>query len=90
MTRNNGNNWNNVGLRHLAVVTAIATLVLVLAGGLVTTTESGDDIPTWPTGKLVGYEGALGPSWARGVRWLEEHVAAAQQAVGAHGVQDHA
>ena len=58
MTRNNGNNWNNVGLRHLAVVTAIATLVLVLAGGLVTTTESGDDIPTWPTGKLVGYEGA--------------------------------
>lgn len=44
-------------MRQFALATAAATLVLILAGGLVTTTRSGDDIPTWPQGRLVGVEG---------------------------------
>jgi cytochrome c oxidase assembly protein subunit 15 len=35
-------------LRRLATATAAATLALVLAGGFVTTTRTGDTIPTWP------------------------------------------
>jgi cytochrome c oxidase assembly protein subunit 15 len=38
----------NPGLRRLATATALATLALVLAGGFVTTTGTGDTIPTWP------------------------------------------
>ena len=36
------------GIRRLAALTAGMTLVLILAGGLVTTTGTGDTIPTWP------------------------------------------
>ncbi len=32
----------------MAVVTAVMTLVLILAGGFVTTTKTGDTIPEWP------------------------------------------
>jgi len=38
----------NAGMRRFAAVTAAMTLVLILAGGLVTTTGTGDTIPTWP------------------------------------------
>jgi heme a synthase len=38
----------NKGVRRLAAVTAGLTLVLILAGGFVTTTRTGDTIPTWP------------------------------------------
>lgn len=44
------------GLRTFAALTAAMVVVLILAGGLVTTTETGDTIPTWPhwRGKLHG------------------------------------
>ena len=38
----------NNGLRRFAVLTAAMTLVLILAGGFVTTTRTGDTIPSWP------------------------------------------
>jgi cytochrome c oxidase assembly protein subunit 15 len=39
----------NAGLHRFAVLTAAATLSLVFAGGLVTSTESGLSVPDWPT-----------------------------------------
>jgi len=36
------------GVRRFAALTAAMTLVLILAGGFVTTTRTGDTIPTWP------------------------------------------
>jgi len=36
------------GMRRFAALTAAMTLVLILAGGLVTTTRTGDTIPSWP------------------------------------------
>jgi cytochrome c oxidase assembly protein subunit 15 len=38
----------NAGLRRYALATAAATLLLILAGGFVTTTKTGDTIPHWP------------------------------------------
>jgi cytochrome c oxidase assembly protein subunit 15 len=38
----------NTGIRRFAALTAAMTLVLILAGGFVTTTRTGDTIPTWP------------------------------------------
>jgi len=38
-----------VGLHRFAVFTAAATLCLIVAGGLVTSTESGLSVPDWPT-----------------------------------------
>lgn len=35
-------------MHRFAVIVAVATFVLVLAGGTVTSTQSGDDVPTWP------------------------------------------
>lgn len=45
----------NVGLHRFAVLTALATLFLIVAGGLVTSTESGLSVPDWPLsyGKLM-------------------------------------
>ena len=37
------------GLHAFAVATALATLCLIVAGGLVTSTESGLSVPDWPT-----------------------------------------
>jgi cytochrome c oxidase assembly protein subunit 15 len=37
------------GVHRFAVATAAATLLLVVAGGLVTSTESGLSVPDWPT-----------------------------------------
>jgi heme A synthase len=46
----------NVLIRSLAVATAAMVVVLILVGGLVTTTKTGDTIPTWPhwRGSLAG------------------------------------
>ncbi len=43
------------GLHRFAVLTACATLLLIVAGGLVTSTESGLSVPDWPLsyGKLM-------------------------------------
>lgn len=38
----------NAGTRRLALAAAAMTLLLILAGGFVTTTRTGDTIPTWP------------------------------------------
>lgn len=38
-----------VGLHRFAILTAGATLLLIAAGGLVTSTESGLSVPDWPT-----------------------------------------
>ena len=45
----------NRGLHRFAVVVACATLCLIVAGGLVTSTESGLSVPDWPLsyGKLM-------------------------------------
>ncbi len=37
------------GLHRFAVATALATVLLIFAGGLVTSTESGLSVPDWPT-----------------------------------------
>src|ERR1043166_2869302 len=39
----------NIGLHRFAVFTAGMTVVLIFAGGLVTSTESGLSVPDWPT-----------------------------------------
>ena len=44
---------NGVALHQLAVATAISTLALVAAGGLVTTEGAGMAVPDWP--KSFGY-----------------------------------
>jgi cytochrome c oxidase assembly protein subunit 15 len=56
------------GLRRFALITAAATLLLILAGGLVTTTGSGDTIPTWPLswGRLAPRDSAVGA-------WIEQN-----------------
>src|SRR6185503_16488315 len=41
-------NHGRTDLRVLAALTAGMTLVLILAGGFVTTTGTGDTIPDWP------------------------------------------
>jgi heme A synthase len=55
-------------VRGLAVLTAAMLVVLILVGGLVTTTRTGDTIPTWPF-----WRGALaGGAW---VEWSHRAVA---------------
>lgn len=44
MSQTEGHN----GIRRFAALTAAVALVLILAGGFVTTTRTGDTIPTWP------------------------------------------
>lgn len=42
-------NRASLALHRFAVVTVSATLLLIIAGGLVTSTESGLSVPDWPT-----------------------------------------
>src|SRR5215831_7192281 len=56
------------GVWRFAALTAAMTLVLILAGGFVTTTGTGDTIPTWPKSW-----GKMGVGWP--VEW--SHRAAA-------------
>jgi len=51
------------GVRSYAAMTAAMTLALILAGGFVTTTRTGDTIPTWP--KSWGqFEGGWWVEWS--------------------------
>jgi cytochrome c oxidase assembly protein subunit 15 len=58
----------NVGLHRFAVVVACATLLLIVAGGLVTSTESGLSVPDWP----LSY-GRLMPPMVGGVFYEHGH-----------------
>jgi cytochrome c oxidase assembly protein subunit 15 len=60
------------GLHAFAVIVAAATLLLVFAGGLVTSTESGLSVPDWPT--TYGQNMFTFPvsKWVGGIRY--EHV----------------
>jgi heme a synthase len=62
----------NLGLHRFAVVVAVATLLLIAAGGLVTSTESGLSVPDWPT--TYGQNPFTFPvsKWVGGIRF--EHV----------------
>ena len=57
-----------MGLHRFAFVTACATLVLIVAGGLVTSTESGLSVPDWP----LSY-GRLMPRMVGGVFYEHGH-----------------
>ncbi len=63
----------NKGLAAFAVATAAAVVLLIIVGGFVTTTKTGDTIPSWPLswGRLIP------PSFAGGivVEWSHRAVA---------------
>ena len=58
----------NQGLHRYAVLTACATLLLIVAGGLVTSTESGLSVPDWP----LSY-GRLMPPMVGGIFYEHGH-----------------
>jgi heme A synthase len=58
---------HRTGPGRLAVVAAGFTLLLILAGGFVTSTGSQDSIPTWPLSW-----GSLAPSGAGAEAWIEQ------------------
>jgi len=58
----------NAGLHRFAVATAIATVFLIFAGGLVTSTESGLSVPDWP----LSY-GRLMPPMVGGIFYEHGH-----------------
>jgi cytochrome c oxidase assembly protein subunit 15 len=62
----------NTGLHRFAVLTAAATFCLIVAGGLVTSTDSGLSVPDWPT--TYGYNMFTFPlsKWVGNIRF--EHV----------------
>src|SRR5262249_39781478 len=63
----------NLGLHRFAVATAVATLLLIVAGGLVTSTESGLSVPDWPT--IYGQNMFTFPpsKWVGGIRFEHTH-----------------
>lgn len=63
----------NAGLHRFAVLTASATLLLIVAGGLVTSTESGLSVPDWPT--TYGQNMFTFPisKWVGGIRFEHSH-----------------
>ena len=69
MTRNNDNQW----LNRFAVATAMATLVLIGLGGLVTSHGVGMAVPDWPT--TYGYNMFLFPisQWVGGIFYEHTH-----------------
>lgn len=69
MTRTLHNRW----LRNFAVLTAVATLVLISVGGLVTSKGVGMAVPDWPT--TYGYNMFLFPisKWVGGIFWEHSH-----------------
>ena len=64
---------SRAGSHRFAVVTAAATLLLIVAGGLVTSTESGLSVPDWPT--TYGYNMFTFPisKWVGGIRFEHTH-----------------
>lgn len=63
----------NLGLHRFAVATAAATVLLLTAGGLVTSTESGLSVPDWPT--TYGQNPLTFPisKWVGGIRFEHSH-----------------
>jgi cytochrome c oxidase assembly protein subunit 15 len=63
----------SAGLHRFAVATAAATLLLIAAGGLVTSTESGLSVPDWPT--TYGQNPFTFPisKWVGGIRFEHSH-----------------
>jgi heme A synthase len=61
------------GLHRFAVALAVATLGLIAAGGLVTSTESGLSVPDWPT--TYGQNPFTFPpsKWVGGIRFEHTH-----------------
>jgi cytochrome c oxidase assembly protein subunit 15 len=61
------------GLHRFAVALALATVVLIFAGGLVTSTESGLSVPDWPT--TYGQNPFTFPvsKWVGGIRFEHSH-----------------
>ena len=68
-----GRPGEGVGLHRFAVLTAAATLALIVAGGLVTSTESGLSVPDWPT--TYGQNMFTFPlsKWVGGIRFEHSH-----------------
>lgn len=68
---------NNPWLHLFALLTAIATLVLIGVGGLVTSKSAGMSVPDWPT--TYGYNMFLFPisKWVGGIFWEHIHRLAA-------------
>jgi cytochrome c oxidase assembly protein subunit 15 len=64
---------NNSWLHRFAVFTAVATLVLIAVGGLVTSHEAGMAVPDWPNS--FGYNMFLFPvsQWAGGILYEHSH-----------------
>jgi heme a synthase len=62
-----------LALHRFAVLTAAATLLLIVAGGLVTSTESGLSVPDWPT--TYGQNPFTFPlsKWVGGIRYEHSH-----------------
>ena len=60
-------------IHRLAVLTAVATVGLIVAGGLVTSTESGLSVPDWPTS--YGWSPFTFPvsKWVGGIRFEHTH-----------------
>jgi len=69
MTRSNHSLW----LNRFAVFTALATLILIGIGGLVTSHEAGLSVPDWPT--TYGYNMFLFPPsyWMGGILYEHTH-----------------
>ncbi len=59
---------SNKALHRFAVITAVATFVLIIAGGLVTSTDSGLAVPDWP----LSY-GQLMPPMVGGIFYEHGH-----------------
>lgn len=59
---------SSVLLHRYAVLTAIATLILLIVGGLVTSTDAGLSVPDWP----LSY-GSLFPPMVGGIRYEHTH-----------------
>ncbi|MGH9366607.1 MAG: COX15/CtaA family protein, partial [Thermoanaerobaculia bacterium] len=62
-----------VGLHRFAVAVALSTVCLIVAGGLVTSTESGLSVPDWPT--TYGQNPFTFPvsQWVGGIRFEHTH-----------------
>src|SRR5258706_1155781 len=69
MTQSHGNRW----LSRYAAFTAVATLVLICAGGLVTSHGVGMAVPDWPN--TYGYNMFLIPvsQWIGGIFYEHTH-----------------
>ncbi|HEY2798662.1 MAG TPA: COX15/CtaA family protein [Thermoanaerobaculia bacterium] len=63
----------SVVLHRFAVGTACATLLLIVAGGLVTSTESGLSVPDWPTTYGSSMWTFPVSKWVGGIRYEHSH-----------------